>query len=73
MLVEDNALPHTAEAREIAKNLRSYTRVEFSPYSSDLNPIENVWHILKQNIYPKRKYAAEENWGITGSHSEGME
>lgn len=25
-------------------------RIEFPPYSPDLNPIENVWNMLKQNV-----------------------
>jgi transposase len=54
MLVEDNASPHTADACEGAQNLRSWIRIIEPSNSLDLNPIKNVWQILKQNIYQSK-------------------
>lgn len=55
--VQDNAPTHTAR---IVKNwLREWAGenevhlVDWPPYSPDLNPIENLWKLLKENILKK--------------------
>ena len=59
----DNAPPHVATlAREWLKNegeTHRFTVMEWSPNSLDMNPIENLWGILKQELYwqyPDTKY-----------------
>jgi transposase len=60
IFMQDNASTHTA--RVVQNWLRNWAeehRVElldWPPYSPDLNPIENLWAILKENIikaYPE--------------------
>ncbi len=54
MLIEDNARPHTADDCEVAKDSRLWMRITFPPNSPHLNPIENIWRKIKQNIYHGR-------------------
>lgn len=54
MLVEDGAKPHTAEKCKKAKESRTWIRIEWPPNSPDLNPIENIWRMIKQKIYQGR-------------------
>ncbi len=55
MLQEDTCGPR--RARSIATYLQSQevTRMKWSAQSPDLNPIENVWGIMKQNL--RKRYA----------------
>jgi hypothetical protein len=46
MVVLDGAGWHGAAALEIPDNL---TLLPLPPYSPELNPVENVWHYLRQN------------------------
>lgn len=49
--MQDNAPVHTAYiVRQVLENLYIQVMV-WSPYSPDLNPIENLWVIMKQEIY----------------------
>lgn len=54
-VMQDNAPSHSA-ARTIRElNERNISPVEWPPFSPDLNPIENVWKLMKdfvQNKYP---------------------
>lgn len=59
----DNAPPHVAKlTREWLKNEREahgFIVMEWPPNSPDMNPIENLWSILKQELhrrYPDTKY-----------------
>ncbi|KAJ6094481.1 hypothetical protein N7467_001994 [Penicillium canescens] len=47
---QDNAPVHTAYIVRDALNELEYEIMEWPPYSPDLNPIENIWALLKAEI-----------------------
>ncbi|KAI0991639.1 hypothetical protein K3495_g16548 [Podosphaera aphanis] len=48
-VMQDNAPQKAAHTpRELSE--RKITPIEWPPYSSDLNPIENVWNMIKNYI-----------------------
>jgi len=52
---QDNASPHHAKATmdwlQVAAKQHAFTLLEFPTNSPDLNPIENLWSILKAKLY----------------------
>jgi hypothetical protein len=47
---QDNATSHTAKLTKSFFALKNLTVLPWSANSPDLNPIENIWAILKQNV-----------------------
>jgi transposase len=46
-LMQDNAPRHTAKAVKVFLRRERVQFIDWPPYSSDLNPIENIWHWMK--------------------------
>ncbi|KAI5151319.1 hypothetical protein ENBRE01_2054 [Enteropsectra breve] len=58
---QDNARPHVSISTKSWLEERGVECMDWPPYSPDLNPIENLWGILAQQVYPKgRQYENEE-------------
>ena len=60
VLLHDNALIHTAK---IIRNYLSYKDIETMPHppsSPDLNPIENVWNVIENQIRLKTMNTMED-------------
>lgn len=53
---QDNASIHTSNMTKNWFEKNSITLMEFPPCSPDLNPIENLWSIVKRRIYKKGPY-----------------
>ena len=50
VFMHDNARVHTAHLIRDFLQEEGYEVMEWPPYSPDLNPIENLWHLLKEKI-----------------------
>ena len=54
LLLWDQAAFHTSKKLKISENM---TIVPLPPYSSELNPVENLWHYLRSHYLANRIYA----------------
>lgn len=75
VLLEDNDSKHTSGLAKQWRADNAVTRIDFPPQSPDLNPIENVWHILKSNVGYRRpanlkqlKRVVKQEWAKLPSH-----
>ena len=70
MIMEDNASIHNARLMEEARNMHLLPRLPWPAISLDLNPIEEVWRRMKEEISslptrPSTKEAMEDAiWSI---------
>jgi transposase len=59
-LLHDNAPTHRANLTKAWLHNHGITRVEFPPYSPDLNIIENVWQYIEVRVEKRRPRTIEE-------------
>lgn len=50
----DNDSKHTAKKTVTFLDKNNIKCIKFPAYSPDLNPIENIWSILKHNLLPRK-------------------
>lgn len=65
--MQDNASCHTSrETKEFFKK-QKFEPMFWPPSSSDLNPIENIWSVLKQGLWKRRSEIknTDDTWRIT--------
>jgi transposase len=56
LLMEDNAPSHTAKVTKVFRVENNIKKLKnWPPLSPDMNPIENLWKILKTNIQTKHQ------------------
>ena len=59
--MDDNAKPHNSDKCLEYMGTLGIKTLAWPPYSPDLNPIENMWALLKRKVYANNtKYANEE-------------
>ncbi|GFY33746.1 transposable element Tcb1 transposase [Trichonephila clavipes] len=54
LFTDDNASPHRANIVDECLQLEDITRMDWSVYSPDLNPIEHVWDMLGRRIVARQ-------------------
>jgi transposase len=65
IFIQDNAPPHRAARTQAALRRRNVEQLEFWPPNSyDLNPIENIWGILKTRIRTRNPQNLNELWAF---------
>jgi len=57
---QDNVRFHTTPETVTFLHEKGVTLIEWSPWSPDLNPIENVWNVLKARVYARFPQTMEE-------------
>ncbi|KAI3655978.1 hypothetical protein MP638_006445 [Amoeboaphelidium occidentale] len=63
VFMQDNARPHTAKKTLAFLRKEKIKILEWPPQSPDLNPIENLWAIIKRRLYSNRNvFSAKQTW-----------
>ena len=63
IFMQDNARPHPHTAK-LVKNYYDENNVDvldWPPQSPDLNPIEQIWAIMKQELYTQKSFPKNKN------------
>ncbi len=59
-LIQDNAKPHIAFQTLCKLALHEIRTIEWPPYSPDLNPIEQLWGIVKKKVSQRAPFGRDE-------------
>ena len=54
--MQDNARPHTAKVVRDYYHENNVQMLDWPPQSPDLNPIEQIWAIMKQKLYTQKSF-----------------
>lgn len=77
VLMQDGAPGHAAADTQQELRSRGITVIFWPPFSPDLNPIERVWHLMKNYLqdnypevmgYPALRKAVKDAWESVGQH-----
>jgi hypothetical protein len=73
IVMHDNALSHAAKATTQFLHSLGFvneTLMVWTPNSQDLNPIENLWSIIKRHVYANGKHYSSKDdlWMAISSH-----
>jgi transposase len=71
-LLQDNASPHYNPEVNTWMHNHGIHIIEFPPRSPDLNPIENLWHLLKWRVEHRNPRTAEELERFIGEEYEAI-
>ena len=74
ILQEDNCGPHRANSIATYLQSKGVSRMKWPAQSPDLNPIENVWGLLKQRLrkLPKQPTSADQLFDILSSEWDSL-
>jgi hypothetical protein len=59
--MQDNARPHKAKVVKDYYDENEVEVLDWPPQSPDLNPIEQVWAIMKQKLYTQDSFPSNKN------------
>ena len=61
---QDNAPPHVSAATRAFLQAHRVEVLKWPPNSPDLSPIENVWSVLKHNVYKRNFRDSDTLWEV---------
>jgi transposase len=70
--LQDNASPHYNSDVNTWMHNHGIHVIEFPPRSPDLNPIENLWHLLKYRVEHRNPRTAEELERVVGEQYDAI-
>ena len=61
IFMQDNAPVHTCKLVREYLTQQGISTLDWPPQSPDINPIENVWAIIKQELYSQKTFPSGKN------------
>ncbi|GFU19747.1 transposable element Tcb1 transposase [Trichonephila clavipes] len=72
LFMDDNARPHGVNIVDECLQSEDITRMDWSAYSPDLNPIEHVWDMLGRRIATRQPPVNSQSLSLSTGTSEGI-